>query len=419
VLPFAVFLVGALHAKADLEVTPSWGQQVDNDGDGFYSSFTLVLSMRNTGSTGASGSITVRKTVSGSGAVVGEWGFSITVLPGGTQVLSIPMTGSPHGYYDYQIQVPPGGFQIQIWPPDPLHNHPEETAAEDVSAPEIEVRGNDVVIANGDDTPSEADGTDFGSVRYLHSTTDFSVANTGASSLGTTNPSTPTGFSLAEGLSSSISSGTSDVFTVSLDGTLHADGSHLGTYQGTVLFGNTDADESPFEFSIIGTLYGAYRSIDGNTVTIRVVPPRGCTAWVIEESIPSGLTPSGITGPNASWNSATRKITWYGTGDSEVGVTYTVSGEPGSYTCQGTANMGGEQFTVSGFTGFDPCLPHPADLNQDWCIVMSEAIGYAAGWVQGVHPLAYAIRALYIWQNGCHYDCVSGPEPMCWVLASP
>ncbi len=63
-------------------------------------------------------------------------------------------------------------------------------------------------------------------------------------------------------------------------------------------------------------------------------------------------------------------------------------------------------------------LLHPADLNGDWRIVLSEAIAYLSGWQQGSNPLGYAIRAAYLWQNGelYAYD-PSASAPMCWVLA--
>ena len=60
---------------------------------------------------------------------------------------------------------------------------------------------------------------------------------------------------------------------------------------------------------------------------------------------------------------------------------------------------------------------HPADTNTDWRIVMSEAIAYIAGWQQGSNPIAYAIRAAYLWQNGEYYTYDSEEDPpMCWVL---
>ncbi|HOC67285.1 MAG TPA: S8 family serine peptidase [Candidatus Hydrogenedentes bacterium] len=66
----------------------------------------------------------------------------------------------------------------------------------------------------------------------------------------------------------------------------------------------------------------------------------------------------------------------------------------------------------------DPPVPHPADLNEDFLIVMSEAIAYLAGWQQGTNPIGYAIRAAYLWQNGEWY-LYNGSltPPTCWELA--
>ena len=48
---------------------------------------------------------------------------------------------------------------------------------------------------------------------------------------------------------------------------------------------------------------------------------------------------------------------------------------------------------------------------------MGEAIGYLAGWQGGSNPIAYAIRAAYLWQNGEYYEYeVRETPPMCWVL---
>ena len=82
--------------------------------------------------------------------------------------------------------------------------------------------------------------------------------------------------------------------------------------------------------------------------------------------------------------------------------------------------------------GFDPVDPedtpvlpegegedqyHPGDVNLDWRMVMSEAIAYLSGWQQGTNPMAYAIRAAYLWQNGEGYVFVpSELPPMCWLL---
>jgi len=59
---------------------------------------------------------------------------------------------------------------------------------------------------------------------------------------------------------------------------------------------------------------------------------------------------------------------------------------------------------------------HPADVDENWHLVMGEAIECLAGWQQGMYSMAYAIRAAYLWQNGetYEYDALEDP-PMCWV----
>lgn len=62
-------------------------------------------------------------------------------------------------------------------------------------------------------------------------------------------------------------------------------------------------------------------------------------------------------------------------------------------------------------------VAHPADLNMDWQVVLSEAVAYLTGWQQGSNPLAYAIRAAFLWQNGEKYQYDAEHEqPLCWAL---
>ncbi|HOH31930.1 MAG TPA: hypothetical protein PLC40_19790, partial [Candidatus Hydrogenedentes bacterium] len=86
--------------------------------------------------------------------------------------------------------------------------------------------------------------------------------------------------------------------------------------------------------------------------------------------------------------------------------------------------LGGQEFFIDDICPFckpdegegEPLTYHPADPNGDFRIVMSEAIAYLAGWQQGSNPMAYAIRAAYIWQNGEKYlyDDTLDP-PLCWA----
>ncbi len=62
---------------------------------------------------------------------------------------------------------------------------------------------------------------------------------------------------------------------------------------------------------------------------------------------------------------------------------------------------------------------HPADLNSDWRLVMSEAILSLSGWQHGSVPISEAVRAAYLWQNGEQYAYDSSASaPLCWVLKS-
>jgi autotransporter passenger strand-loop-strand repeat protein len=115
--------------------------------------------------------------------------------------------------------------------------------------PEVAVSGNGIDIADGDTTPNASDGTDFGTVQE-GATVDrvFTVSNTGTATLATAGLTLPSGFILIEGLSGSIEPGGLDTFTVRIDT------STPGTKGGQITFTDNDGNESPFNFSIAGTV---------------------------------------------------------------------------------------------------------------------------------------------------------------------
>ena len=117
--------------------------------------------------------------------------------------------------------------------------------------PEIQVTGlSDNVITDGDTTPTTADGTDFGSVTKNDSTVTrtFKVANSGALALTTETPTVPTGFTLTEGLSTSIATSGNDTFSVRLDNSV------VGIKHGNISFVNNDSDHNPFNFAVSGVV---------------------------------------------------------------------------------------------------------------------------------------------------------------------
>jgi len=120
----------------------------------------------------------------------------------------------------------------------------------DPGAAEVAVRGNGVLIVDGDSSPAVGDHTDFGIVAVGGATVSrvYTVSNTGAAALTTSGLTVPTGYTVVEGLSASIAAGASDTFTVRLET------ASVGTKSGQISFATNDADENPFNFSVSGVV---------------------------------------------------------------------------------------------------------------------------------------------------------------------
>src|SRR5262249_39695316 len=103
------------------------------------------------------------------------------------------------------------------------------------------------------------DGTDFGLVSKGASVAHtFVVRNDGSAPLFLGPLSVPVGFTITEGLSSTLAPGASDAFTVRLNT------ASLGIKSGQITVGNNDSDENPFNFSVTGTVAAPEVSVEGN-----------------------------------------------------------------------------------------------------------------------------------------------------------
>jgi hypothetical protein len=134
-----------------------------------------------------------------------------------------------------------------------------------LGAPEITVLGNGISIGDGDATPETADGTDFGStIRGGPALTrTFTVRNDGVATLTLGFVSVPGGFTLTEGLSTSLAPGASDTFTVQLNSTM------TGVRSGDTTFINNDGSESPFNFRVTGIVLAPPEiTVLGNGISI-------------------------------------------------------------------------------------------------------------------------------------------------------
>jgi CSLREA domain-containing protein len=123
--------------------------------------------------------------------------------------------------------------------------------------PMMNVKGNDISIANGDSTPSAADYTDFGSVNVTGNTMErtFTIENTGTADL-TLVGSTPkvyidgvdaNDFTVTVQPASPIPAGSSTSFTV------HFDPSLAGVRSATISIPNNDGVKNPYNFLVQGT----------------------------------------------------------------------------------------------------------------------------------------------------------------------
>lgn len=142
------------------------------------------------------------------------------------------------------------------------------------SAPlcEIDVKGNNFSIPDGDSSPSATDGTDLGSVSVDGGTTSqtFAISNSGSEDLMlTANPlvsisgAHASDFTVTQQPSSPVAPSAQVTFSVSFNP------SAGGTRSAYISIENNDADESPYTFTIEGTgLTAPEISITGNEIEI-------------------------------------------------------------------------------------------------------------------------------------------------------
>ena len=176
-----------------------------------------------------------------------------------TDTLSFTRTGSTtkSTWHGVQIRVNHNAYGDGEDPVLDVSEIQLEITYSTATAPEIVMTGlDDENIADGDSSATTTDGTDFGTISAGGSTVTrtFKVTNTGDADLTLGTTSVPTGFTLTEGLDSTISASANDTFSVRLDNSV------VGTKTGQISIENNDADEDPFNFTITGEVTGAVGS---------------------------------------------------------------------------------------------------------------------------------------------------------------
>ncbi|MCG8442083.1 MAG: choice-of-anchor D domain-containing protein, partial [Caulobacterales bacterium] len=157
------------------------------------------------------------------------------------------------------------------------------------TAPDINVLGDGMSITDGDSTPTEADGTSFGSVTVASGSAanSFTLQNDGDAPLTIASVAvsgdaagdfTPSGFT-----SGAIAAGASQILTITFDP------SAAGARTGTVAIASDDPDESPFTFAVEGV------GLDQSAPTLAASNPVVATPATLEENDDGGTLSLAVT----------------------------------------------------------------------------------------------------------------------------
>lgn len=150
------------------------------------------------------------------------------------------------------------------------HNNPFTFAVAGIGrAPEIDVQGNSVSIADGDDTASLVDHTDFGAVRTGGiGLRTFTICNTGGSTLHLSG-SPLVSVSGPDAARFSVNpQPAASVGSVPVTFDVYFTPSSTGLFWAVLSIANDDEDESPYNFRIQGTGTAAGMDVRGNSVSI-------------------------------------------------------------------------------------------------------------------------------------------------------
>jgi len=139
-----------------------------------------------------------------------------------------------------------------------------------LATPEFEVLDGAANVANGGGPVS------LGTVDQGDSapTKTFTVKNTGEANLILSGLSVPSGYSVTEPLSAMIEPSGEDTFTISLSTVL------AGTFAGTVQFTSNATDESPFSFTVSGTVMSVPLGVQYSLQRASIPPDGGSIAVV-------------------------------------------------------------------------------------------------------------------------------------------
>lgn len=220
------------------DLGPSTDDGTDFEGTPIGTPISQSFKIYNSGT----GNLTIGTVAVPSGFTVATQPDSV-IFPGGYSNLVIQLDAEEGGVFSGSVSIPNN---------DPDDDEDPFTFAitGEVYVPEIDIRGNGVSIANGDDSLSTEDWTDFGSVfQGVPASKVFTIHNTSEGGvLDVDSVTVPAGFTVTASPSATVQAGENTSVTIRLDATA------AGVYSGNVSIANNDDDENPYVFAITGTV---------------------------------------------------------------------------------------------------------------------------------------------------------------------
>ena len=119
----------------------------------------------------------------------------------------------------------------------------------------------------------------------------------------------------------------------------------------------------------------AERSVDGPSISIRVIPAPGTGAWAVEELLEGTLSPSEIS-DGGRFDSSSSTLRWGPFfSDSPVVLNYVLDGEPGRYAINGMASFDGVAVSIDGATEMFLSPPESKDEIAAGTLLFTNIIG--------------------------------------------
>jgi hypothetical protein len=165
---------------------------------------------------------------------------------GGSNITVDATTTTATGTGGYRALSTPAGFQGTV-ADNPTWSLP--IIQFDYVMPEIAVRGNGNDVADGATTTSISNNTDFGDrVQNSVASVQFEIINSGGGTLTLSQPIFTGPFSLNGSFPTTVAPNSSAFFSVLMSTV------NNGSFTGSISFANTDADETPFNFGLSGSV---------------------------------------------------------------------------------------------------------------------------------------------------------------------